>query len=122
MKQLILSINEEEALRELLNEEIEETKKCQVSEEIMSYLDNLKIIKNKLQDSVLSLDVRLGLKIGQLKNNFGFKNIYNFIAGNTKECFYFVDVKPLYDEFGYSTVNDVILAVGKEMYEVKKDE
>ncbi len=122
MKQLILSINEEETLRELLDEEIEETKKCEDNEEIMSYFDNLKSIKNKLQDSVLSVNVRLGLKIGQLKNTYGFEDIYNFITGKKNDCFYFVDLKPLYDEFGYSTVNDVILAVGKEMFEVKKDE
>ena len=54
MKQLILSINEEEALKDLLDEEIEETKKCQVSEEIMSYLSNLKCIKKKLNDNSLS--------------------------------------------------------------------
>ena len=65
MKQLILSINEEEALKDLLDEEIEETKKCQVSEEVMSYLNNLKIIKNKLNDKELSSDVRLGLEIGK---------------------------------------------------------
>lgn len=122
MKQLILSRVEEETLRELLDEEIEETKKCEVDEETTSYFCNLKIIKNKLQDDVLSVDVRLGLKIGQLKNNYSFKDIYNFIAENTKECLYFADIKPLYDEFGYSKVNDVILAVGNEMFEVKEDE
>ena len=122
MKQLILSINEEEALKDLLDEEIEETKKCQVSEEIMSYLSNLKCIKNKLNDNSLSSEVKLGLKIGQLKNRYGFKDIYNFITGETKDCFSFVDLKPLYDEFGYLEVNEVILAVGKEMFEVKEDE
>ena len=52
----------------------------------------------------------------------GIKSIYEFILGKEKECYYFVDLKPLYDKYGYEAVNDVILAVGKEMYEVKKDE
>ena len=122
MKQLILLSNEEETLRELLDEEIEETKKCPIDEKTTLYFDNLKIIKAKLQDNALSSDVRLGIKIGQLKDRYGFNDIYNFITGKTKDCYYFVDLKPLYDEFGYSTVNDVILAVGKEMFEVKEDE
>ncbi len=122
MKQLILFRDEEETLRELLDEEIEETKKCLVDVETQLYFDNLKIIKAKLQDNALSSDVRLGIKIGQLKDRYGFNDIYNFITGKTKDCYYFVDLKPLYDEFGYSTVNDVILAVGKEMFEVKEDE
>lgn len=122
MKQLILSINEEEALRELLDEEIEETKKGQVSEEVMLYLDNLKFIKNKLQDNELSLDVRLGLKIGQFQMQYGFKDIYNFIAGNTKDCMFYVDVKPLYDEFGYSKVNETILKIGKQMFKEEENE
>lgn len=122
MKQLILSRAEEETLRELLDEEIEEAKKCEIDEETTLYFCNLKIIKNKLQDDELSGDLRLGLKIGQLKNNYSFKDIYNFIAEKTKECLYFSDIKPLYDEFGYSKVNDVILAVGNEMFEVKEDE
>lgn len=122
MKQLILSKDEEETLRELLDEEIEETKKCEVNVETMSYLSNLKCIKNKLNDNSLSSEVKLGIKIGQLKDRYGFNDIYNFITGKTKDCYCFVNLKPLYDEFGYSTVNEVILAVGKEMFEVKEDE
>jgi len=122
MKQLILSNNEKEALKDLLDEEIEETKKCQVSEEIMSYLSNLKCIKNKLNDNSLSSEVKLGIKIGQLKDRYGFKDIYNFIAGKTKDCLFYVDVKPLYDEFGYLEVNEVILAVGKEMFKEEENE
>ena len=123
MKTLILSRAEEETLRELLDEEIEETKKCEVDEKTLPYFCNLKIIKNKLQDDVLSLDIRLGLKIGQLKKNYYiFKDIYNFIAENTKECLYFADIKPLYDEFGYSKVNETILKVGKQMFKEVENE
>lgn len=121
-KTLVLSINEEETLRDLLDEEIEETKKSQVSEETNSYLNHLNLIKNKLNDNKLSSEVRLGLKIGQFKEKYEFKEIYNFIAGKKEDCYYFTELKPLYDEFGYITVNEIILAVGNEMFEVKEDE
>lgn len=119
MKQLILSINEEETLKDLLEEEIEVSKNNENCEE---YKKILNCIKVKLQDKKLSEEIRLGLKIGRLKDTYGFKDIYNFITGKKNECFYFVDLKPLYDEFGYQKVNEVILAVGNEMFEVKENE
>lgn len=120
MKNLVLSINEEETLKELLDEEIEETNN--LGDDKLEYINHLKFIRNKLKDNTLNEQVRLGLKVGQLKNTYQFKSIYEFILGKEKECYYFVELKPLYDEFGYQAVNDVILAVGKEIYEVKKDE
>lgn len=122
MKQLILSINEEETLRDLLNEEIEETKKCEVNENVISYINNLRYIKNKLDNNDLPNEVRLGIEIGQLKDTYKFKEIYKFITDQSKDCFYFVELKPLYDEFGYEAVNNVIMTVGKKMYEVKENE
>lgn len=122
MKQLILSINEEETLRDLLNEEIEETKKCEVNENVISYISNLRYIKNKLDNNDLPNEVRLGIEIGQLKDTYKFKEIYKFITDQSKDCFYFVELKPLYDEFGYEAVNNVIMTVGKKMYEVKENE
>lgn len=120
MKNLVLSINEEETLKELLDEEIEETNN--LGDDKLEYINHLKYIRNKLEENTLNEQVRLGLEVGHLKDTYKFKDIYNFIAGKTKDCFYFVDIKPLYDEFGYQAVNDVILAVGKEMFEVKEDE
>ena len=113
-----LKAHQEETLKELLDEEIEETNN--LGDDKLEYINHLKFIRNKLEDNTLNEQVRLGLEVGQLKNTYQFKSIYEFILGKTKECYYFVELKPLYDEFGYQAVNDVILAVGKEKFESKQ--
>ena len=122
MKKLILSVNEEEALKELLDEEIDALKNVETGEN-ESYFDNLKFIRQKLNDDEISEDVTFGIEIGKLINSYEFKEVYKFLKDKKTASFFYADVLfDLYDKFGYERVNTILLKYGKEKFEVKKDE
>lgn len=68
----------------------------------------------------MNKDVKLGLKIAKLQDSYKYEDIMNFIKGEKKDCMYFDTLKPLYDEFGYTEVNEILLEIAKD--EVKQDE
>lgn len=124
-KTLNLMNNEQEALKELLDEEIEEVEQsidCQDDyNRINPYIDNLKKIRAKLNDNTISLEIKLGFEIGKL-SDYEFKEIYNVISKKETTTFFVDKLFNLYDEFGYSVVNDAILKLGKQNLEVQENE
>lgn len=68
----------------------------------------------------MTKDVKLGLNIAKLQDSYKYEDIMKFIKGEKKDCMYFDTLKPLYDEFGYAEVNEVLLEIAKD--EVKQDE
>ena len=68
----------------------------------------------------MNKDVKLGMEMEKLKNNYYFDSLVEFLKGEKNDCYAFVNLKPLYDEYGYKEVNDLILEVAGQ--EVKQDE
>lgn len=68
----------------------------------------------------MTKDVKLGLNIAKLQDSYKYDDIIKFLKGEKKDCMYFDTLKPLYDEFGYKEVNEVLLEI--ERSEEKQDE
>ena len=66
------------------------------------------------------LNIKLGIAIGELKNEYFYKALISFLKGDNSKNgnIYFEKLKPLYDKFGYEKVNRILLAL-EEKEEVK---
>lgn len=60
----------------------------------------------------MNKDIRMGMEIQEIIM-YGHKldEISQFLKGEIEFCFWFSDLKPLYDEFGYTEVNNCILEI-----------
>lgn len=114
-----------EILVDLVDEELGETQNLYdetKEDNIKKRLNTLRDIKKELTDTPITKEMNLGLRIGMLSNEYKFKPIYEFLIHKTDNCYYFDELRDLYDKFDYSSVNALIIQLGNEMYEVKKDE
>lgn len=67
--------------------------------------------------------VKLGMAIQRLKDDFYFKRIVKFLKGDLSEDYcVFKNLKPLYDEFGYKKINQLILEIADEEEKSKEGE
>ena len=103
-----------EILVDLVDEEIEETEK--LNDECK--LGDLRIIKSTLEaekETKLEFkeDIRFGLKLADLKRTHYFKDLVAFLKGETKNCYNFDTLYPLFDEFGYKKTVIAILILGE---------
>lgn len=119
-KILNLSLNEQEILKELLDEEIEDLDNSEVSTINDERYNFLKQIRKKLNDEALPLEIRLGFEIGKL-SKFAFEDIYNAITKKENLTLYCDELFNLYDKFGYKEVNAVIFSLGKEKFKEAKE-
>lgn len=69
----------------------------------------------------MNKDIKLGIAVKKLEDSYKYDDIIIFLKGKKKDCMYFDTLKPLYDEFGYEAVNEVLLEINKDN-EVKEDE
>ena len=71
-------------------------------------------------------DIKLGRKIENLKGSWRFDKMVKFLKGendiNDTYNDYFTKLKPLYDEFGYDKVNNLIFEIADELKEEEKNE
>lgn len=63
----------------------------------------------------MNKDIRMGMAIQKI---IIYQNVLDdisrFLKGETETCLFFSDLKPLYDEFGYTEINNCILEIAKE--------
>lgn len=60
--------------------------------------------------------IKLEMEIAKIKQEFWFSDLMKFMKGDDDEHhgnMYFCNLKPLYDEYGYSNVNKVLMEVNK---------
>ena len=81
---------------------------------LQTFADELK--QNMLKNTML------GYEIGKMQTNYYFKDIVEFLKGNTEECFNYCKLKPLYDKYGYEITNNAILQVQEECNEKQKEQ
>lgn len=67
-------------------------------------------------------NIRLGMEIQKLKDSYSWKELVKFLKGKSKNDYHnlFGKLKPLYDEFGYITVNKLIIEIADEEEKVKE--
>lgn len=60
--------------------------------------------------------IRLGMAIAKLRDAYYYKDLIAFLKGNdeTHGSMYFYLLKPLYDEYGYKKVNDILIELDSE--------
>lgn len=87
---------------------------------INDFADNFAEIKELLEKEQRK-NIKLGMKLGKIKNSYSFDKLVSFLKGETTDTYndYFSTLKPLYDEFGYTLVNKLIIEIGDE--ETKKE-
>lgn len=92
---------------------------------INDFADNFVEIKELLAKEQKK-NIKLGMQLQKLKDDYYFKEIAKFLKGNDTDKYnnYFSKLKPLYDEFGYTLVNDLIIEMAdeEEKKEAKEDE
>lgn len=53
--------------------------------------------------------VKLGITLVDIKRKYGFDEVVEYLKGNRKDTYHLYLLKPLWDEYGYKEVNDLIL-------------
>lgn len=53
--------------------------------------------------------VKLGIALVDIRHKYGFDEVVEYLKGNRKETFHLCLLKPLWDEYGYKEINDLIL-------------
>lgn len=81
-------------------------------------MEENKTFKDALQEvfeKVEAENIRLGMEIGRLQNEYYYNDLVAFLQGNSesKGGMYFEKIKPLYDRYGYEKVNRIILTLEK---------
>ena len=77
----------------------------------------------------MNKDVELGIKLAKVSETYWFEELMLFFKGKSKRGgMYFENLKPLYDEYGYTEVNNILIEIYNEKYpiiisrETKKEE
>ena len=129
---LFLLQKEKEILEDLVDEEIQETQNLldkefeetkAVNTEIETKLETLRDIKGVLTVKPIPYEVQLGIEVGDLLNQYYFKEIYEFLTYKSDSSYHYDKLRNLYDKFDYKTVNAIIIQLGNQKFkEVKEDE
>lgn len=53
--------------------------------------------------------IELGIDIRSIQTSYFYKSLIKFLKGEETECMYLDKLKPLYDKYGYTTVNEMLL-------------
>lgn len=53
--------------------------------------------------------INLGVEIGIFEESYKYDGIMQFLKGESQSCYDFDRLKPLYDKYGYSLVNSILL-------------
>lgn len=68
---------------------------------------------------MVNQDIKLGFELCEVLNSYYIEDLIEFLKGKTASCLYFDKLKPLYDKYGYKTVNNCLMVLYKEK---KKEE
>ena len=65
----------------------------------------------------MNRDIALGMELQKLSERYFFKDLAAFVKGEPTEtgALYFQELKPLYDKYGYKTVNSYISEISDKM-------
>ena len=58
-------------------------------------------------------NIRLGMEIASITQEYYYPKLIAFLKGDTTDCgsMYFEKLKPLYDKYGYERVNRILIAL-----------
>ena len=61
-------------------------------------------------------NVRLGIKIAKIKQEYYYADLIKFLKGDDSDhgSMYFANLKPLFDEHGYEKIKRILLELDKE--------
>ena len=119
-----------EILIDLVDEEIEETKKLQNDVEMTTEeqvindekLKTLNLIKDNLEIKPYSKEIELGIEIGKITSGYDFEEIYKFVTHKSNRCYSYTTLRDLYDKFDYNKVNEIITYIGDIKYQKQEED